>query len=399
MLDIVTATTLYPNALQPRHGIFVERRLLQLSRTGAIQARVVAPVPWFPCRSKRFGRYGLYAEIPASEVRHGIPVAHPRYPVLPKIGMHVAPALMAAALLPYFRRLQASAARPFLLDGHFLYPDGVALASIARLLKIPVVLTARGSDVNSFCRYPGPRAMVRWAARHCAKVITVSDALRQKLAAFGVSDDAIAVMRNGVDEQLFTPIDRSAARATVRYEGFTVLSVGNLVPLKGHDLVIEAVARIPDARLVVIGEGPCATPLRRLIAARGLEQRVSMLGNVSQAELVQHYNAADALVLASSSEGMPNVVLESLACGTPVIGTAVGGIPELITSPEAGLIVPDRNAAWIAQAIQELRRAYPDRLRTRRHALKFNWKTTVDGLLDIFDDALSGYEQPARARG
>jgi teichuronic acid biosynthesis glycosyltransferase TuaC len=397
MLDIVTATTLYPNALQPRHGIFVERRLLELSRTGAIDARVVAPVPWFPWRSKRFGRYGVYAEIPPSEVRHGIPVAHPRYPVLPKIGMHVAPALMAAALLPYFRRLQASAARPFLLDGHFLYPDGVALALIARLLKIPIILTARGSDVNLFCRYPGPRAMVRWAGQQCAKVITVSDALRQKLAAIGVPDDAIAVMPNGVDEQLFAPVDRLAARVTMGYDTFTILSVGNLVPLKGHDFVIEAVARIPDARLVIIGEGPCATPLRRLITERGLEQRVSMIGNVSQAELVQHYNAADALVLASSDEGMPNVVLESLACGAPVIGTAVGGIPELITSPDAGLIVPDRNAAAIARAIEALRSAYPDRSRTRRHALKFSWKATVDGLLDIFDDALSRYEQPVSA--
>jgi teichuronic acid biosynthesis glycosyltransferase TuaC len=397
MLDIVTATTLYPNALQARHGIFVERRLLEITRTGAIRARVVAPVPWFPWGSTRFGRYGVYAEIPASEVRHGIPVAHPRYPVLPKIGMHVAPALMAAALLPYFRRLQTSAARPFLLDGHFLYPDGVALASIARLLKIPIVLTARGSDVNVFCRYAGPRAMVRWAAQHCAKVITVSDALRQKLAAIGVPNDVIAVMPNGVDEQLFAPVDRLAARKTLRYDGFTILSVGNLVPLKGYDIVIEAVARIPDARLVIIGEGPCATALRQLIAERGLEQRVSMIGNVSQAELVQHYNAADALVLASSSEGMPNVVLESLACGTPVIGTEVGGIPELITSPDAGLIVPDRNAATIARAIQALRSAYPDRSRTRTHALKFSWKATVDGLMDIFDDALSGYEQPVSA--
>ena len=397
MLDIVTATTLYPNAEQPRHGIFVERRLLELGRTGAIRARVVAPVPWFPWRSKRFGRYGVYAAIPASEVRHGLVVAHPRYPVVPKIGMHVAPALMAGALLPYFRRLQACAAGPFLLDGHFLYPDGVALASIARLLKIPVVLTARGSDVNVFCRYAGPRAMVRWAVQHCAKVITVSDALRQKLVAIGVPDDAIAVMPNGVDEQLFAPVDRLAARETVRYDGFTILSVGNLVPLKGHDIVIEAVARIPDARLVIIGEGPSATALQQLIAERGLQQRVSMIGNVSQAELVQHYNAADALVLASSSEGMPNVVLESLACGTPVIGTAVGGIPELITSPDAGLIVPDRNAAAIARAIQALRSAYPDRSRTHRHALKFSWKATVDGLLNIFDDALSGYVQPVSA--
>src|SRR5687768_6111915 len=193
MLDVVTATTLYPNALQPRHGIFVERRLFQLTRTGAVRARVIAPVPWFPWRNKRFGRYGLYPEIPASEIRHGLSVAHPRYPVLPKMGMHIAPALMALALLPYFRRLHASAPRPFVLDGHFLYPDGVALALIARLLRVPVILTARGSDVNWFCRYPGPRAMVRWAAQHCAKVITVSDALRQELAAIGVPDSAIAV--------------------------------------------------------------------------------------------------------------------------------------------------------------------------------------------------------------
>jgi teichuronic acid biosynthesis glycosyltransferase TuaC len=397
MLDIVTATTLYPNAVQPRHGIFVERRLLQLARTGAIRARVVAPVPWFPWRSKRFGRYGLYAEIPASETRHGLSVAHPRYPVLPKIGMHVAPGLMALALLPYFRRLHASAPRPFVLDGHFLYPDGVALAMIAHLLRVPVILTARGSDVNWFCRFPGPRAMVRWAARRCAKVITVSDALRQELAAIGVPDRVIAVMPNGVDEQVFAPVDRLAARAAMGYDGFTVMSVGNLIPLKGHDLVVEAVARIPDTRLVIIGDGPCATQLRRLIAVRGLEQRVSMIGNISQAQLVQHYNAADALVLASSSEGMPNVVLESLACGTPVIATAVGGIPELITSADAGLIVRERNATAIAQAIQALRPHYPDRSRTRRHALKYSWKPTVEGVLNIFESALRGYAQPVSA--
>src|SRR5689334_3502964 len=95
MLDVVTVTTLYPNALQQRHGIFVEQRLLQLLRTGQMQAQVVAPVPWFPWRAKTFGRYAVYARIPAAEVREGVSIAHPRYPVIPKMGMHVAPALMA----------------------------------------------------------------------------------------------------------------------------------------------------------------------------------------------------------------------------------------------------------------------------------------------------------------
>ena len=83
MLDVVTVTSLYPNRLQPRHGIFVEQRLLQVVKSGSVRARVVAPVPWFPLRDERFGRYGMYARIPATESRHGIDVSHPRYVVVP----------------------------------------------------------------------------------------------------------------------------------------------------------------------------------------------------------------------------------------------------------------------------------------------------------------------------
>jgi teichuronic acid biosynthesis glycosyltransferase TuaC len=390
VLAIVTATTLYPNCVEPRHGIFVEERLLHLVRSGQISARVIAPVPWFPWKGKHFGRYARYAQVPAMENRHRLRVDHPRYPAIPKIGMHAAPYLMALALFPHFRALKARASVPFVVDGHFLYPDGVALAMIGRWLRVPVVLTARGSDVTWYCDRPGPRAMVRWAVRHCAKVVTVSKALRDQLSSLGAPGERLTVLPNGVDSERFAPIDRDRARAATGYSGFSLLSVGNLIPLKGHDIAVEAVAGMPDVSLVIIGDGPEKGALRRLIRRLGLERRVRMIGNVPQADLVQHYSAADALVLASESEGMPNVVLESLACGNPVVATAVGGIPELITSPDAGVLTTQRSPDGIVRAVRTLRMHYPDRSKTRAQGLRHGWKPTVDGLVDVYRTALDG---------
>jgi len=397
-MRIVTATTLYPNSVTPRHGIFVEQRLLQLLKTGQLAANVVAPVPWFPWKGERLGRYGRYARVPAVEQRNGLQVSHPRYPAIPKVGMHLAPGLMALALVPLFRELKKANA-PFVIDGHFLYPDGVALAIVGRRLGLPVVLTARGSDVNWFCRYPGPRAMMRWATRHSTHVVAVSHALRERLLAIGAPAERVTVLPNGVDAERFAPIDAAKARAFTGYEGFTLLSVGNLVPLKGHDLVIGAVARLPDVRLVIIGTGPEESRLRRLIHANALDARVRIVADISQDQLVQHYASADALVLASEREGMPNVVLESLACGTPVVATRAGGIPELITTRDAGVLAKERSVEGIAGAIEDLRRDYPDRSKTRAQGLLHGWSPTVEGLLGIYRRALEPGPQDVSARG
>jgi glycosyltransferase involved in cell wall biosynthesis len=339
-------------------------------------------------RSPHFGRYGRYGRVPRLEQRNGVTVEHPRYPVVPKIGMHIAPALMAFALLPHFRSLKRTIGQRFVLDAHFLYPDGVALALIARRLRLPLVLTARGSDVNWFCRYPLPRAMVRWATHRSVCVVAVSRALRDRLLTLGAAPEKVVVLPNGVDAERFAPRDRNDARVATRYHGFTLLSVGNLLPLKGHDLAIEAIARIPDARLSIIGEGPEEARLRRLIAQRGVGARVTISHNLPQDALIDHYSAADALVLASEREGMPNVVLESLACGTPVIGTAVGGIPELLTSAHAGVLARERSVEGLGHAIETLRRNYPDRMQTRMLGLARGWKPTIDGLLDVYRIAL-----------
>lgn len=386
-MKIITFTNLFPSAVQPRHGIFVEERLQQLLRTGQVEARVIAPVPWFPFASHRFGRYAELARVPRHEERGNVSVTYPRYPVIPKVGMTVAPALMAAALLGAVRRTRDELGDGVVLDAHFLYPDGVAAAWIARRLDLPLILTARGNDVTLYPRYRAPRAMILRAVRQAARVITVSEALRTQLIALGADAGSIVTLRNGVDLDRFRPADRATARANLGFTRPTLLSVGHLIERKGHEIVIEALASLPDIRYCIVGEGPLGEKLRHTARALGVADRVTFVGNIPQAELIDYYNAADALALPSSREGMPNVVLESLACGTPVIAARCEGTPELITVPAAGILMAQRDAASFVDACTQLLNNLPSSAATRAHAETLGWTPTIAGLLDVIRKA------------
>lgn len=397
MLELLTLSSLFPNPEAPRHGIFVQERLRHLLASGQVAAHILAPVPWFPFRSRLFGRYGKMARVPGIETQHGVTVEHPRYLSVPKIGMSLAPFLMAACLLAHVRRIQAQTGPGLVIDGHFLYPDGVAAALIGRWLGLPVILTARGQDVTHLPRFRIPRRLILWAVAQAAKVITVSDALRRDLIALGADPDQIVTLRNGVDLQRFRPLDRSECRLRVGFTGTTLLSIGNLVEVKDHELLIRALGFLPDVRLHVVGEGPLDSYLRRLIANLGLQDRVSISGHVPHSDLVALYNAADALVLSSRREGMPNVMLESLACGTRVVATAVGGIPEILNCPEMGILVHDRNPASLAKAITTVVTAPVERSRTRAHAERLGWPETIAGLLAVLQQSARRGDDSAQA--
>lgn len=332
-----------------------------------------------------FGDYAAYARVPRQEFYHGIEVYHPRYPLLPKIGMSLTPWLMAQAVTPTLQGLLRDGYDFDVIDAHYFYPDGVAAALLARTFRKPLVITARGSDLNLISRLPLPRKWIRWAARRADHLITVSAALKQALAEMGAHPSKITVLRNGVDTALFRPAGRDTMRRELGVSGFALLSVGNLVPAKGHDLVIEAVAHLPDAELLIIGQGPDQPRLRQMIADRGLDDRVRILGNMEQDALRDYYGAADALVLASAREGWPNVLLESMACGTPVIATAVGAAPDIIAAPEAGVLAVERSTAALLAAIRQLRDHYPDRAATRAYAEQFSWDEISAGQVQIFN--------------
>jgi teichuronic acid biosynthesis glycosyltransferase TuaC len=387
---VLTLSSLYPNRDMPQHGIFVENRLRRLLASGEVASLVVAPVPWFPFDDRRFGRYGTFAGMPREERRHGITVLHPPYALIPKVGMSSAPLLMYGSLRRCLERVLQERFRFDLLDAHYFYPDGVAAVMLGRRLGKPVVITARGTDINLISDYLLPRRWIRWAAARAAGIVAVSDALRARLIALGIEASRIEVLRNGVDLELFAPRDRAAARKALGLDvdGTVVLSVGQLIPRKGHDLAMRAVARLPEATLVIVGEGPEADGLRRLARRLGSAERIRFLGAIPQERLATIYNAADVLVLASSREGLPNVVLEALACGTPVVATAVWGTPEIVAAPAAGRLVEEGSPETLAGAIRDLLADPPARAATRAYAERFAWGPTTAGQLRLFKSVL-----------
>jgi teichuronic acid biosynthesis glycosyltransferase TuaC len=388
MIRTLLFSTLYPSSVRPSHGIFVETRLRHLLASGEVETRVVAPVPWFPFRHKAFGDYAKHAAVPAYEERNGIQVEHPRYLLLPRIGMNSAPATLARAGLSAAKRLIASGYDFDLIDAHYFYPDGVAATIIGKVLNKPVVITARGTDINLIPQYDQPRKMILQAAEDCAAMITVSAALKNAIVGFGGTAQKITVLRNGVDLELFKPEDQQAARAKFGVSGFVLASVGNLIPTKGHQFVIEALQALQDAQLLIAGHGPHEGEFKALAEWLGVADRVRFLGVLPQTELRWLYSAADALVLASVREGWPNVLLEAMACGSPVLATEVGGIAEIVGAPAAGVLLDERSAGGIVRGVARLREALPTRSATRAYAEQFGWQPTTEGQLALFHRVL-----------
>jgi len=246
-------------------------------------------------------------------------------------------------------------------------------------------MTARGSDVNVALREHVAGRSIRWAAGRAAAIIAVSRALQDAMVALGLPPERITVLRNGVDLELFKPGETAGLRADLGFEGQTLLAVGNLVTEKGVDLVLRGLAEMPLAQLVVIGSGPEAEPLRELAESLGVARRIRWLAPMTQAKLACYYAAADVTVLGSIREGMPNVVLESLACGTPVVATAVGGTPEILTDQVAGRLVHERTPQAFASACRSLLEARPDRTAVRAFSQRYGWEAPIAAQLSLLE--------------
>lgn len=385
-MRILTFTTLYPNAVSPQFGIFVETRLRKLVDSGRLSARVMAPCPWFPFANPRFGKYAAFAQIPRFEERYGLAIDHPRYPLIPKIGMTIAPLLLFAAMLPVLRRQIASGQDFDAIDAHYMYPDGVAAVMLGLAIGRPVAVTCRGSDINAISKYRFPKQQIVWAARRAAAVVAVSEGLRERLRAIGIQVAHVRVLRNGVDLDLFHPVERQIARSHLGLAGRVLVSVGNLVRLKGHELIIKALVDMPSTTLVVVGRGPERSALEGLARKVGVANRVRFLEPLPQEQLRDVYSAADALVLASSMEGWPNVLLESMACGTPVIATDIPGAREIVGGPDVGQLLPERTPKSIAQSVEKLLASPRDGTAIRAYAERFSWDHTTIGQLRMFDE-------------
>lgn len=389
-MHVLTFTSLFPNNVRPRHGIFVETRLRHFLELGGSDIRVVAPVPHFPLAGYFRSTYADLEGVDEIETRRGIEVRHPRALIPPLGGMYTAPGGLYRAGLAEVRRMQRQGWDSDLIDAHYMYPDGVAAVRLGRVLGKPVVVTVRGTDINLLPGLTFPRPRILDAIAGAAHIIAVSRALKERLLVLGAPADKVTVLRNGVDTDIFRDVGagENVARLVPAGVGPLILAVGNLVPEKGMELIVEAVARMDDARLLVVGSGPEEATLRRLIKARTLGGRARIVPELPQEILAALFAAADLFMLASSREGSPNVVLEALACGTPVVASRIAATEELLTG-FAGAALAVRTPNALAEAALDLLAAAPSRGSVRKFARQFDWKKTAEGQMKVFRKVLA----------
>jgi glycosyltransferase involved in cell wall biosynthesis len=392
-MNVLVFTSLFPNNVQPNLGIFIAERIARVAQLPGVGVKVVAPVPWYPPLLP--GWRSRYRSVLSAETVRGLDVLHPRYAMIPKVGMRHHGAMMLRSVLDPVRALHARH-RFDVIDAHYLYPDGHAGIGLGHSLGLPVVVSARGSDVNRFAGLPRIRPMLESTLARADGVIAVSSALRDRMTELGAPASAIDVIPNGVDLAVYSPRDRHEARQRLGLpDRPTILYVGNLVPGKGLEALIDAVSRLGGgddmarrAGLLLVGGGRLRPALEARTASLGVASGVRFAGEVAHAELADWYSAADVLCLASEREGWPNVLLEALACGTPVVATRAGGIPEIVTSDRVGILA-DGTPDAIAAALRDALRRDWDRATLRAHAEPYTWERAAEAVGRVFERALA----------
>lgn len=387
-MRVLAITKIFPNAAEPLSAPFNRQQFAALRELCDLE--VMATIPWFPGAGllAKWSSAGRLAVVPRRETIAGIDVTHPRTLFVPKLAHATWGPLYAASIAPLMAPYRN---KVDVVLGSWAYPDGFAAIVAARLLGVPAVVKLHGSDINLIANIPGPRKMMAWALPKAARVVAVSRPLADDVVALGVARERVKIVMNGVDGALFTPRDRAAARAALDLpvQGPIAVCIGNLKPEKGVlDLgrAWQAVVRdVPNATLLVVGDGPLKGELEAL--TKPLGERVRLVARQPLERVPTYMAAADILVLPSHSEGTPNVVLEALASGRRVVATSVGGVPDLITSPALGALVPSGDPDALAEAIVVALRTPYDADEVARLGARGGWAASASALHAVLAEA------------
>jgi glycosyltransferase involved in cell wall biosynthesis len=356
--------------------------------------RVVAPVGVVQWGARGAGRFGWTA--PARRTDGAVEVLHPRWLYPPNAGWPNGP-LLFLQLLPRLAVLRRRF-RWDVIDAHYGHPEGAAAALLAAAFGCPFVVTVRGSEL-AHARVASRRWLLSWSLRRAARVVALSGELRDLAVALGAAPERVTLIQNGVDAACFSPRSRDEARRrlglapTLRI----VLCAARLVADKGHMGALDALGPLlasdPDLRLAIAG-GPGREgsefegAFRARAEAPELGGRVLLLGELSQDALAEWMNAADVFCLASRREGCPNVVLEALACGLPVVATRVGAVPELVPAEEFGTVVPPDDPVALRSALEQALAARWDREAIGAWGRARSWSEVADELRVVFEDVV-----------
>lgn len=393
-MRILSVTTLFPSRAQPVHAIFVLNRLRQVAAHPDVRGalRVIAPIPYFPL-DRFISKYAERHQIPRADRIGALQVYYPRFLSIPAILKPLDGFFVLLSVWWTARKLR----REFdfdVIDTHLAFPDGFAGVFLAQLWRKPLTVTLRGHDINVLPRFPVRKRQIQFALRHADRVIAVAEALRRGAIALGAPANKTVTISNGVDLQTFYPVPKAEARARLSLppERQIVLSVGRIVENKGYHLIVEALQQLRATGhempyFVIVGgaadEALYPAKLKATIAQFGMQNDVLLAGAQLNDTLRDWYSAADVYCLASETEGWPNVLLESLACGTPVVATNTWGTPEIICSDEYGLLV-ERSAESLAQGLQSALAKEWKRQAMIAYAATQTWQNVAQKVVENF---------------
>ena len=339
----------FPNLCEPTKATFNYDLLAALAREHEVTA--ISPISWWDELRTRCTQ--PFRRWPRTRHLGRLVVHHPRFYYTPGRLRH-----LYGSFLWWSLRATASQVlrgpRPDCVLSYWAHPDGEAAVRLAQALGVPSVVMVGGSDVLLLAQDPRRQRCIRRVLEQADAVVAVSRDLADKVAAMGIDRQRVHVMRRGVDGSIFSPGDRQAARRKLRLPAARrlLLWVGRMVPVKGLDTLLAACDRLSqgahDFQLCLIGDGPLRPSLAAEVERLGLSDHVTFVGSVDHDQLGPWFQAADLTVLPSRSEGVPNVLLESLACGTPFVASTVGGVPEIASRAAGRLVPPDQPEALSA---------------------------------------------------
>jgi len=392
---ILTLSTVYPSPIESELGVFVQSRVRYLARRTEI--KVLAPVPIINYRRHILQFRRNFPERSYDEL---IEVIRPRWFYPPGGG-----ALNAAFL---FLRIVWSVARLSrkyrfqVIDAHFAHPEGVAAALLSWIFHCPFTVTMRGNE-QVHTQHTFRRLTIGWALRRAERVIAVAENLRNLAINLGVDASHVITIPNGIDTEIFHPHDRrqSRAKCCVLSGAKLIVSAGHLIELKGHHRIINALRTLIDSGIdvelaIAGGRGRAEDyepALRQQISEHKLETRVRMLGHLDREALANLLSAADVFCLASSREGWPNVVHEALACGTPVVATRVGGVPQMIPSQQYGIVVPVDDEIALTNALSRALFTPWDRHLIASWGQTRSWEQVAAEILSIFEEVRAEFDR------
>ncbi len=394
-MNLLIITNLFPTPADHERGIFTLQLVKRLQKHANVT--VVCPLPWFPKINflnniKVFNKWSTFSNVPLKYIIDGVEVHSPKYILLPKISENIHDKLMMAGIIRYVRKLHKNIHFDA-VNSQWLYPDSVAAGKITKKLQIPHIPTGLGCDVNLDIYQPVKGNKILDMLHHSRAITVVSNGLKEELIKNNIENNKITVIPNGIDIDKFKILNKDECRKNLNIpkEQSVILYVGRLSEEKNVSTLIKAASKLiktnQTLHVYLVGDGPLRSELELLANKLGTLKNIHFIGKIVHDLVGTWMGATDYFCLPSLREGCPNVILESLGCGRPVIASNVGAIPDIVTN-ESGILFTPEDVTGLTNALSTALRTNWNEEIINKSVKNLSWENAAKKYTNVFISAI-----------